>query len=519
VHVLQRAAREPGALDLAGLHLDLGRAALAGGLDGAVDHLREALAAAADPETTVAAAVALAGALFVVDDVEDAVRMLEAVRSSLPPNAAESAARLALTRGMLTLQRGGSRHEVHTEIATHLAADLPPGVRRQVAAVAAQSAPTRDERRWLAVTAWADGALIDDVADGTLLPHALAGICTQDGHLGLAATISDALVARARQRGSPLAVATATGLRAQVNYITGRLLDAEADASLTLDLAEQGGWAAGVRSAASSLAAVWLERGRPDDADELIARFEGAGEPLSWDLLTLRALIQLARRRPADALVAARAAAAETDRVGDAQGTFQHHFIAAEALAALGERAEGRRLALEKLAAIAKEEIAIAIADGTLAVAVCAEPGDAVCAWTEAVAVLEQMEFPLHLVRGLVGLGVAIRRDRRPAEAREPLQRALDIAGACHAVALADRAADELAAAGGQPRRRAATGVDALSPSERRVCQLAVDGLSNTRIAQTLFVSVKTVETQLSSAYRKLGIARRNELAGVLTTV
>jgi hypothetical protein len=46
--------------------------------------------------------------------------------------------------------------------------------------------------------------------------------------------------------------------------------------------------------------------------------------------------------------------------------------------------------------------------------------------------------------------------------------------------------------------------------------QLARDGLSNREIAQTLFATTKTVETHLGAAYRKLGVARRTELAAAL---
>jgi alkylation response protein AidB-like acyl-CoA dehydrogenase len=61
------------------------------------------------------------------------------------------------------------------------------------------------------------------------------------------------------------------------------------------------------------------------------------------------------------------------------------------------------------------------------------------------------------------------------------------------------------------------TGVNALTPAERRVCEMAADGeLTNRAIAQNLFVTEKTVELHLTSAYRKLGIRSRFQLAGAL---
>jgi len=52
--------------------------------------------------------------------------------------------------------------------------------------------------------------------------------------------------------------------------------------------------------------------------------------------------------------------------------------------------------------------------------------------------------------------------------------------------------------------------------SERRVAEMAAEGLTNRQIAQTLYVTPKTVEVHLSSVYRKLEISSRAELARVL---
>jgi DNA-binding NarL/FixJ family response regulator len=81
---------------------------------------------------------------------------------------------------------------------------------------------------------------------------------------------------------------------------------------------------------------------------------------------------------------------------------------------------------------------------------------------------------------------------------------------------LVDEITAELAAAGMHPRRAAQTGVDALTASEHRIATLASTGLSNPEIAQTLFITRKTVEKHLASTFRKLGIASRTDLAGAL---
>jgi DNA-binding NarL/FixJ family response regulator len=62
---------------------------------------------------------------------------------------------------------------------------------------------------------------------------------------------------------------------------------------------------------------------------------------------------------------------------------------------------------------------------------------------------------------------------------------------------------------------RKATGVDALTPSERRVAALAASDRSNKVIAQELFVTTKSVEVHLSNTYRKLGgVPRRSRGLG-----
>jgi DNA-binding CsgD family transcriptional regulator len=58
-------------------------------------------------------------------------------------------------------------------------------------------------------------------------------------------------------------------------------------------------------------------------------------------------------------------------------------------------------------------------------------------------------------------------------------------------------------------------GWESLTASERRVAELAADGLSNTRIAQQLYLARGTVETHLKRVYAKLAIEGRHELAVV----
>jgi DNA-binding CsgD family transcriptional regulator len=134
----------------------------------------------------------------------------------------------------------------------------------------------------------------------------------------------------------------------------------------------------------------------------------------------------------------------------------------------------------------------------------------------EATAVLELSPARLEHARVLVELGAALRRANRRAEARGVLQEGLDLADRCAAHALAERARIELRAAGGRSHATPETGTQQLTASERRVAELAADGLSNPEIAQALFVTRKTVETHLGAVYRKLAISGRGKLARAL---
>jgi DNA-binding CsgD family transcriptional regulator len=130
----------------------------------------------------------------------------------------------------------------------------------------------------------------------------------------------------------------------------------------------------------------------------------------------------------------------------------------------------------------------------------------------DAVAVADGSPARLELAKALTALGSALRRARRPTDARDLLRRGFEAASRCGALPLAEHARAELYAAGGRPRRQALTGPDSLTPSERRIAELAAAGHSNREIAQTLYVTPKTVEVHLTSIYRKLGISRRAEL-------
>src|SRR5262249_54768698 len=134
----------------------------------------------------------------------------------------------------------------------------------------------------------------------------------------------------------------------------------------------------------------------------------------------------------------------------------------------------------------------------------------------EACALLERGNARLEHAKALAALGMRLRRDRRPTEARAPLPRALELAEMTGATPLVETVRAEIYATGARPRTAALKGVGSLTASERRVADLAAEGRSNRDIAQALFVTPKTVEVHLTNAYRKLGIRSRRDLPGAL---
>jgi DNA-binding NarL/FixJ family response regulator len=136
----------------------------------------------------------------------------------------------------------------------------------------------------------------------------------------------------------------------------------------------------------------------------------------------------------------------------------------------------------------------------------------------EAIDAFDRGDARLERARTLADLGATLRRRNRRTEARELLREALDAAHRAGAKPLAEQAETELRATGARPRRILLTGLDSLTASERRIAELASQGLSNREIAQTLFVTTRTVEGHLTSIFRKLQLDSRNELPAALAS-
>ena len=122
---------------------------------------------------------------------------------------------------------------------------------------------------------------------------------------------------------------------------------------------------------------------------------------------------------------------------------------------------------------------------------------------------LARLELGFDSARSLLALGRTQRRTKQWRAARETLERASVAFAQLGADGWVRRTRSELDRVGG--RRRASEGK--LTPSERRVVELAAQGRSNKEIAAALFVTVNTVEVHLARAYPKLGVRSRAQLA------
>jgi DNA-binding CsgD family transcriptional regulator len=188
----------------------------------------------------------------------------------------------------------------------------------------------------------------------------------------------------------------------------------------------------------------------------------------------------------------------------------------ARALAAAGRPAEGLAVAADESALSRRRGAPGAEARAELARAACLEGAERLAALEGAVGAALRSPVRMAQAEALAELGAELRRAGRRADARDPLRRARHLARLCGAGALEERVHEELVIAGARPQRVALAGLDALTAAERRVAGLAADGLRNREIAETLFVTLKTVEVHLSRTYDKLGIRSRSQLAQAL---
>ncbi|MFK8906489.1 AAA family ATPase [Streptomyces sp. YS-3] len=136
----------------------------------------------------------------------------------------------------------------------------------------------------------------------------------------------------------------------------------------------------------------------------------------------------------------------------------------------------------------------------------------------EAVATLRDAtaDAGMELGRALLAQGRQLHAAGERGHARDCLREAAELAEGRGAVDMVSQAGQALRRSGARGPVVVHTGPGSLTGSERRIAELAAEGLTNTEIADLLHLARRTVETHLTSAYRKLRIRRRTELADAL---
>lgn len=509
---LRRAVAEPPpAPERAAVLHELGTATARVSYREGVELLEQAFAVATHPIRRGLVALELARALSVTLAFDRALQVLDEAAAGLDDG--ELATELAAATVSLA-RRDPARRAAAAELARTLRRDgrLPPrGGPALLASAALDGLQTGDTTAVDLAHEALTATLRENAPDpGVVLPATMVLVAID--HLDPVRACAEAMLASARRRGSTYDFVAASVLRTQTRYLAGDLAEAEADARLADGLADEHGMRAARRYTVAWLVIVLVDRGRADEAAAVLAA-SGVRGDLAY-LLAARGRLHLALGRPGAAVADLRACGERLEHRGiHHPGLLPWQTGLAAALHALGRGDEavaaadaavraGRRFAAPRALALALRTRGLV--------------GGVVEPLREAVTLLGPTPARLELARTHIELGGALRRANQRVAARGELALGQDLAARCGADGLVEQARAELHAAGARPRRVAVTGVGALTAAERRVAELAADGLSNREVAQALFVTAKTVETHLGHVYRKLDVTGRDELAGAL---
>jgi DNA-binding CsgD family transcriptional regulator len=330
----------------------------------------------------------------------------------------------------------------------------------------------------------------------------------------------DESIAQARSSGDSGTLAIGLALRGWSALRVGDLTAAEVDTRTALAAPELRAPMLFRVLNAGVLAGALLEQGELDAAEDVLRPLAGhvESESLTAAVLRLaRGRMRVAQGRIEDGLadflgvgrLAARA------RI-TCPGYLSWRSEAALAHLALAEREPATHLAEEELelARAFGAPRALGIAERAAGLVAGGDRGATFL--RDAAGDFDGADARLERARALADLGAMLRRRNRRTEARDLLRDALDSAHRIGARPLAERAEIELRASGGRPRRLVLSGLDSLTASERRIAELAGHGLSNREIAQTLFVTNRTVEGHLTNVFRKLRVDSRTKLPEAL---
>ena len=486
----------------------------------ALEHLAAAAELATDPVERARIALVRGGALFHMIALEECSRVCREAIAALGD--AERELRLALEATALSAEavRGVNRDrpgELETEVAAAETAGERAVLAHVVADLAATGVRPAEQVRELGRRACGGTALLDEVGPASpIYIYAGTGLAWA-GDLETVLELTTEGIERGRRSGSLVAVSYSAALRAGTALLAGDLALAEADSELVVaELPAADPMAYGI--ALGWLIETLVER---DRAAEARAALEQSGLTGELPELGTSDFLMMARGALAAAEGDTETALAELEDVGRRVARGRYPNPAAMAwrsrlatlLADAGEPDRAR--------ALAEEEVELAGAFGSeraTGVALLARGAIAGAAGADdlraAVELLDGVS-PLERARATVELGRALHA-RGEDEARDVLYDGMDLAHRAGAHALVERAMAALRETGARPRRPRLSGVDSLTPQERRVAGLAAAGRGNREIAESLFLTRRTVEMHLSNAYRKLGIGSREELPDAL---
>ncbi len=134
------------------------------------------------------------------------------------------------------------------------------------------------------------------------------------------------------------------------------------------------------------------------------------------------------------------------------------------------------------------------------------DPAGAVESVAAVITEARERRLPFELGRCLLVLGTAQRKARQRRAAAASLEEAVAVFGDLGATRWQALAVAQQARLTPRPDHT-------LTPAERRIAELVAAGHTNPEIAAALFISVKTVEANLTRIYRKLGLRGRVDLA------
>ncbi len=523
---LQRAlALEHDDSDRAALLARLGHAEALAGLPEAEEHLQAAIRLAADADERAGVAIELAQLFKYTARAPRAVELLSDLGPAKEPAVNERLQTEILSAALIS-------NTAHELLADRLARLEPPAgparsdrERLELVVVAFERLLANRPKEELlellvrvgSAPAWTEERIL--LPPGLITAAAMLSYCDR---LDEAEALCNAVIERSRKRGSPTSLSIALPLRAQIAYRRGDLSDALADAEAAFQLASEAGAASDVLglNPLATIDNVAVEQQRSEsELQELLASTD---RTLDRDTLHVNLTLQ-ARARLLLALGRLREALDQLLEFAQLPPTFATQtpaFIpwrsdAALIMHQLGDRAEAERLAAEEVALAEQMGAPRAIGLALRAHGLVQDP-PSIDVLREAAKVLERSPARLEHARALVDLGAMMRRTGERAASRTPLRDGHDLAVLCGATPLAERARQEIAATGARVAPVGTQGVASLTPSERRVADLAAQGSTNRDIAQTLFITEKTVETHLGHVYDKLGVRSRHSLRDLL---